>query len=487
MNTNQINNKLIARWLYCSLFVVTCFLSSCESWVDVTPNDRIVESKAFEQLKGYQKQLNGLYSAMNKNALYGQNLTAMVDVMAQYYDVPPRYSLYASYKYEVDDMKNSMSNIWSQGYRLISNANTIIDHTEGNDVPLTDVQRKRIRGEALAVRAFMHFDLLRLFGPMPSALNERAIPYQTSAVLEVQPIESGQQIMTKIKADLNEAITLLQETEPLLIPDRYEAIDIESRPYCMNVFAVKAVLARVCLWEGDRSSAYRLATEVINQAEPFFPYTPATTAGNEDNRCFASEVLFGMYDTSRQTGIFNALFNPTLGKTYLLTAFGGLSGGRLDSWYDDQNDYRYKSWAVDVIDGSDVLYNSKFKNVPDGGTINYLVPLVRMGEMYLIAAECSDNIEEAYRFVNTLRERRNCHALDINEETALENLIAEYRREFLGEGQLFFLYKRLGLTEIPDGSSATATISMGRTQYVVPLPESETNQRSSVNADYVEW
>lgn len=487
MNTNQIYNKLVAGLFICFLFVVPCFLSSCESWVDVTPNDRIAESKAFEQLKGYQKQLNGLYSAMNKNSLYGQNLTAIVDVMAQYYDAPPIYSLYASYMYEVNDMKNSMSNIWSQGYRLISNANTIIEHTEGNDVPLTDVQRKRIRGEALAVRAFMHFDLLRLFGPMPSALNEQAIPYQVSSKLEVQPIETGQQIMAKIKADLNEAITLLQETEPLLIPDRYEAIDIESRPYCMNVFAVKAVLARVYLWEGDRTSAYRLATEVINQAEPFFPYTPATTAGNEDNRCFASEVLFGMYDTSRQTGIFNALFNPTLGKTYLLTAFGGLSGGRLDSWYDDQNDYRYKSWAVDVIDGSDVLYNSKFKNVPDGGTINYLVPLVRMGEMYLIAAECSDNIEEAYRFVNTLRERRNCHALDINEETALENIIAEYRREFLGEGQLFFLYKRLGLTEIPDGSSATATISMGRTQYVVPLPESETNQRSSVNADYTEW
>ena len=55
---------------------------------------------------------------------------------------------------------------------------------------------------------------------------------------------------------------------------------------------------------------------------------------------------------------------------------------------------------------------------------------------------------------------------------------AEYVREFVGEGQLFFYYKRNGLQTIPDGATASGTMNVQLTDYVFPLPDSETSQRA---------
>jgi starch-binding outer membrane protein, SusD/RagB family len=53
----------------------------------------------------------------------------------------------------------------------------------------------------------------------------------------------------------------------------------------------------------------------------------------------------------------------------------------------------------------------------------------------------------------------------------------EYQKEFWGEGQLFFYYKRNNKTSIPSGISGKGNISMSAVKYVVPLPLSETTPR----------
>ena len=118
------------------------------------------------------------------------------------------------------------------------------------------------------------------------------------------PFETGTQIMTKIKADLTEAANLLKDSEPLLFPDAYDADMIASRPFRMNYFAVKAILARAYLYEGDKSNALREAVEVINAGEQYFP-----ACTDKNDRLFSSEVLFGLYDMERASHIHNALFS----------------------------------------------------------------------------------------------------------------------------------------------------------------------------------
>ncbi|MFR7822922.1 MAG: RagB/SusD family nutrient uptake outer membrane protein [Odoribacter splanchnicus] len=108
----------------------------------------------------------------------------------------------------------------------------------------------------------------------------------------------------------------------------------------------------------------------------------------------------------------------------------------------------------------------------------YMIPLIRMSEMYLIAVECC-KLGEASVYLNTFRNARNCNSLALTEDNRINILANEYKKEMLGEGQLFFFYKRQEMVNIPDGNQATGTKNVELTKYVVPLPESETDQRIS--------
>lgn len=464
------------------LFVAPFSLTSCDSWLDVVPDDRISETVVFEEQKGYQKLLNGLYSGMTSTTLYGRNLSVgAVDVMAQYYNTSSMSSVYydlAKYGYSTSASKSLMSGIWGNAYSLISNANTLIGAIDNPDCPLIDRQKKRMKGEALTVRAFIHFDLLRLFGPVPTQLSERAIPYQTSGELTVQPIETGTQILAKIKADLTEAIGLLKESEPLLMPDKYESSDVDSRPFRMNYYAAKAVLARVYLWEGNKEDAYDTAVEVINEGSAEFPFvTEAEATGLNPDRLFTSEVLFSLYNTSRERNLYNALFSPVLGLDQRLFPSGAIGSGRLEEWYDDQNDYRYKIWAVDQQN----LYCQKYRPIETDTYINYTVPLLRMSEMYLIAAECASDTDAAGTWLNTLRNQRNSFTVEVSSDNLEDLLALEYRKEFWGEGQMFYYLKRHVVEKIPDGTKESGTISMVPSYYVIPLPDGEASMREGLD------
>ena len=465
------------------MFCITPLVfSSCDSWLDVVPNDRISETVVFDDQQGYQKLLNGLYSGMTSTTLYGRNLSAgAIDILAQYYNTYNHYGAYydlVKYDYSTSPSKSLISNIWGDAYSLISNANTLIEATELADCPLSDLQKKRMKGEALVMRAYLHFDLLRLYGPVPSNLSERAIPYQTSAELTVQPFETGAQIVSKIKSDLTTAISLLEESEPMLMPDQYESGDLESRPYRMNYYAAKAILARIYLWEGDKTSAYDTAVEVIDEASADFPFvTEDEATGLNPDRLFTSEVLFGLYNTSRDRDLYNALFSSVLKKNERLYPAGTIDAGRLQEWYDDDNDYRKKVWAVDQGN----LYHQKYRSIELNTRTNYTVPLVRMGEMYLIAAECAPSTDEAGTWINTLRNHHNSFSVTVDADNLASYIQMEYRKEFLGEGQMFFYMKRNELENIPNGMKETGTMSMALGNYVLPLPDGETSMREGLN------
>lgn len=468
----------------CSSFLLVAPLSltSCDSWLDVVPDDQISETVIFENQRGYQKLLNGLYSGMTSTTLYGLNLTAgAIDVLAQYYNTYDHSGVYyelAKYDYATSGSQSLISGIWGDAYSLISNANTLIEATEMAECPLIDREKKRMKGEALAVRAFLHFDLLRLYGPVPTNLSERAIPYQTSAELTVQPFETATQILTKIKADLNEAITLLKDSEPLLMTDKYEVADVESRPYRMNYYAAQAVLARVYLWEGNKTEAYNTAVAVINDASTDFPFTTEDEAtGSNPDRLFTSEVLFGLYNTSRESEVYNALFSQVLSDYQRFYPAGTISSGRIMEWYDDDNDYRKKIWAVD----QGKVYHQKFRAVETDIRANYTLPLVRMGEMYLIAAECAPTTDEASTWISTLRNNRNSFSVTVDASNLASYIELEYRKEFLGEGQMFFYMKRNAMEKIPEGFEESGTMSMELGDYVLPLPDGETSMREGLN------
>ena len=96
-------------------------------------------------------------------------------------------------------------------------------------------------------------------------------------------------------------------------------------------------------------------------------------------------------------------------------------------------------------------------------------PILRLSEMYLIAMECSENLTEVNNMFYTYMVARNEQPAPFESlEAAKAEIVNEYRREFIAEGQMFFTYKRLG----------SSTMLWNNTQikeenYIVPVPASE--------------
>src|SRR5690606_7817150 len=124
---------------------------------------------------------------------------------------------------------------------------------------LTDESYALIRGEALGLRALLHFDLLRIFGPeYISGRDQKAIPYKTiTEPMNTVPSTTAQ-VVDNILADLIEA-------EALLMP--FDEVNVETRinrRIKFNYYAVRGLEARVRLYKGDKEGAFKAAKEVVD-------------------------------------------------------------------------------------------------------------------------------------------------------------------------------------------------------------------------------
>lgn len=127
---------------------------------------------------------------------------------------------------------------------------------------MTERYYETMKGEALGLRAFLHFDLLRMFGPIykehPAS---KAIPYRTAFDKDATPVLSASEVVDAILKDLNAAEKLLEESDPLdFFTDQMgeDATEVNpflvNREFRMNLYAVKAMLARVYCYKGDRKA-----------------------------------------------------------------------------------------------------------------------------------------------------------------------------------------------------------------------------------------
>ena len=402
-----MKTKIKYGWLLCLLV-----FSACNSWIDITPSDRLNEDMLFEDRQGFEKAINGVYVGLVDRSLYGRNLSAgVIDLMAQYYKYgngSDFNSMLGAYKYEEQNVKDVFQVIWEKAYALILNCNIIIEKCDENKAGLSPVWKGSIKGEALALRAMLHFDMLRLFGPLTSELDKESIPYQTNSDQTVTPLLSGSEVIGLILDDLKNAVGLLKDTDPYFVEEEFSDTDLNYRRFRMNYFAAKGLMARVQLWGGDKEKAAATAKEVIaeGQAEgaEFFPFvTNSEATSSNPDRVFYSEVLFGTYHSSREK-LHEDLFAPTLESTSILTLAGT---ARRDDLYDNENDYRYSVWSTYNKNGTSVLYHRKFEK-QDNVTASrqYMIPLIRMSEMYLIAVECC-KLDEASVYLNTFRNARS--------------------------------------------------------------------------------
>lgn len=147
-------------------------------------------------------------------------------------------------------------------------------------------------------------------------------------------------------------------------------------------------------------------------------------------------------------------------------------------FYNTGSNNRYSRWWGEVtngIGGTNPYYKKYMQNEGSGSDADklnnrWLVPLLRLSEMYLIAMEATDNLDEANSLYTKYMLARNVQVSDyffdlgwVQGET-----VFEMRIEFMAEGQMFFTYKRIGSTDM-----FFDYMTITEEDYIIPVPESE--------------
>lgn len=464
-------------------------LSGCDNWLDVQPADRMPEKQVFNSESGFLQALNGVYQNMLSSSLYGSSLGyEFIEIMAQRYNIVSENTEYmevVNYSYGTDYCKQRIQSIWNTAYTVILNCNNILENAEKQDGILTKDAYNLIVGEALAVRAYLHLDLLRLFGPVYSIHPEStAIPYaEKVSVSAPELLRADTVLLNRIIRDLTVAEGLLKASDPILTEGPLMSSGDDNsyryRGLRMNYYAVMALKSRAYLYGGMTKEAREYALKVIDDPnrETYFPFVDLSNIKGETrnpDRVFSTEILFSLLNRNRGN-IFSSYFDAENVANNLLIPKKGVI---TDLFANETGDIRYAPlWEENSKSENGDYICIKYKSVQQADTLwNTLIPMIRLSEMYLIAAECAESETEAYGYLNTLRNHRSLE--DVSE--GLDNhLLKEYTKEFVCEGQLFFYFKRKNEAKISKGTG-TGTFRMSEVQYVLPFPDSE-NQYRTIN------
>lgn len=481
--------------------VILVSVAGCADFLDVQPKDKQSEKQLFATRGGFYTAVNGIYNKMASPALYGKNLSyELVDVISKRY-LPLQVSTYltalSGFDYTNSLVETELSNTWAAAYNTVLNCNVVLENIDESTGVLPVEESRVLKGEMLAVRAFLHFDMLRLFGPVYK-LNPKAesIPYnETSKVMALPLLAADSVIHEKVLRDLDEAESLLADSDPVIEGEPMASLENDQDVYLryrqlrMNYYAVLALKARVYLYAGEQAQALAAARKLLTDAkvdEHFPAVDPNKLLANQDNpdRVFSTEVLAGIYLKDRADIHSNYFSSEQAGNNYLHPRKNFVN---TNLFAEETQDYRFQAWWRTASNESEGGYDFiKYEEIarPAGkGDAEYFyavfMSLIRLSEVYYIAAECEPVLADKYGWLNKIRERRGLGALTvISEEDFMKRLRTEYLREFMGEGQIFFMYKRLYAAIPSDENGNDMNAYEAREEYyVLPLPSGEIANR----------
>ena len=242
----------------------------------------------------------------------------------------------------------------------------------------------------------------------------------------------------------------------------------------MNYYAVQALLSRAYMYVGQKDSALYYANKIIEIQEQTFPWVEREDAlmGSEPDRVFSSEVIFAL--ENRNIGsLYSSHFDATTLKA------SSLYGLRTDVYeyhfdYEENTDYRYAGFLREhaIVNGVDYRLFTKYESEVNDSVYSKMMPLIRVSELYLNAAEIM--LEEDSRGSMDLYNQLLVHrGLEEIRYMAFSYIEDEWYREFIGEGQLFFFYKRTVADEMRSALDPYDDISVRTNDYVLPIPDAE--------------
>lgn len=449
-----------------------CFLlsvASCSKVIDVKETDFIGGNIALLTVNNNEQGIIGGYSAMNVEMAILLNSTLSDEVkVGEFYNAATTHE----WQYGSTDigLRDNYTAFPVQ-YLIIDRVNRVLEAlpkvVAANATE--EALKSRLKGEALFLRAFAHFELYRYYSN--SAVGtDLALAYMESPSLTPKARITVAPYIAKLNADLAAAKSLV----PQVTSDIYRA----------NKNAVSGLQARVALYTKDYANAVLYSSEYINGL-------PLSSAANFDKiwqDLSNTEVAFKLSRTSATGTKIGSLFRGTSANATNIGTITWLPSDKLWNSYDQLNDIRFKVYLKTepiliaprpskiISKYAGTGYGTPTENVADA-------KVFRTGEMYLIRAEAkaeTSDLAGAATDLNALRSARITGYVNetfSTKDALIDAILTERFKELPFEGHRFFDAKRRNLPInrlVGDARTATSvTLPAGNFRFILPIPNSE--------------
>lgn len=401
--------------------------TGCDNFVNVeTPNSQLTGSTVFQDKNTANAAMIDIYSKLRDTGFLSGSVNGSGVCLGFYADELQYYG--GSNDNTSFIFNNTMlsttsmaAQLWNQSYHHIYCANAIIEGCQKTSA-LPQADKNQFIGEAIFLRALIHFYLTNLYGD---------VPYITLTDYQINRLAfrlSSPQVYSRIIADLQQAIALL--------PEAYLGTD-RVRP---NRAVAQALLARVYLYNGNWAEASNTASAVLNNKI----YTWETNI----DKIFLKDCTATIWQFSPKRSGNNTLEGSALIFRSGPPPFVGLRPELYHAFA--HGDLRRSHWIARITKGTSLWYHAnKYKqNANTSASVEYSI-VFRLAEQYLIRAEARARQGELSNAREDLDKVRNLAGLPntsaVTASAIIEAIQQERRFELFTEfGHHFFDLKRTG-------------------------------------------
>ncbi len=445
---NRINIAIL-------LIILLATLVSCDAYLDIKPTDSIDDSKAFETVEDLDKGMIGVYALLGNASVVAINDRASDDLRLSPQNTGQGVQVH-NWTYNAGT--GDVGAYWSQMYYAIDRANRLLSVAEAFDAE--DETVIRVKGEALFVRAWAHFELAYVYCKNYDAADAKGLPYMKESVISNPSRLSQGEVFQNILADLDAALPKL--------------MGVDRGPDYISENALYALRARIALHMRSWDEVISYSGKIIDESAIRLAGIEETQGIWEDSNADGIEVIMKM---ARTTG------DGLLGDIYTRASNGDIffsPGNDLKAQYEDGD---VRPGLYFGLDGNGNEVVSKHDGRPGEARNLVDVKIFRISEMYLIRSEAyaeKSMWDESMADINRLRANRINDPESLvygTREHALKAIREERRRELAYEGFRFFDMKRWGLAieRTPEDSELASgkILPAGDYRFVMPIPQEE--------------
>jgi starch-binding outer membrane protein, SusD/RagB family len=471
------------------LFIVIIIgASSCKkSFYDLQPYDALPADKAITSDADLNVIVNGMYAGLRGVNLYGRLLPVKGDLAADnVYLRTGNSGRYLTFRDFNQTAANTEANsVWDAAYGVIKDANQIINSNLASSEAVDE-----LKGEAYAVRALMHFELVRNFAhPFTVAPDDPGVPVVTQYDQNaLPPRNSVREVYTQIISDLNNAYSMISLNQGETITIAATNTSREMISEYISKYAAKGLLAKVYLTMGDWQNARDAALDVVNSSG-FSLVDAADFTGYWADPGARTDKVETLFEVSSDAA-------SNLSSNQLSAFYQQPPIGYGDLWITDDlyNQYSPTDVRTDVIlpgtapGGQTIHINNKYSNTANPADKDD-IKVLRFADVVLILAEAYANLGDepnALNYLNLLAEARDQSFAGYSSSgnQLKSDIINERRKELAFEGDRYWDLMRLNLditnhlkNQIP---YTPLPIAVNDPHRIFPIPQAETDVNPNV-------